>query len=318
MGLLLTDDTSHHKLFMLVGPPRSGKGTIARVLQRMHGKENVAGPTLSSLAMNFGLQELIGKPVAVISDARLSGRSDAAVIAERLLSISGEDCLTIDRKHRDPWTGTLPTRFLILTNELPRIADSSGALASRFVILMLTKSFLGKEDHQLMAKLRPELSGIFNWALAGRARLERRGYFVMPKSSQEAVEEIIALSSPIRAFIRDCCVIAPAAEEKVSVMYAQWRAWCGDQGRDRPGTVQAFGTALRSALPHLKVAQHRNPPDDKLDRYYLGVRLRKEAEFVSLSRTDTRVFFIARVGQKRLPKMLLTRSHNGKITRVSA
>ena len=153
MGLLLTDDTSHHKLFMLVGPPRSGKGTIARVMQLMHGKENVAGPTLSSLAMNFGLQELIGKPVAVISDARLSGRSDAAVIAERLLSISGEDCLTIDRKHRDPWTGTLPTRFLILTNELPRIADSSGALASRFVILMLTKSFLGKEDHQLMTKL---------------------------------------------------------------------------------------------------------------------------------------------------------------------
>ena len=48
MGLLLTDDTSHHKLFMLVGPPRSGKGTIARVMQRMHGKENVAGPTLSS------------------------------------------------------------------------------------------------------------------------------------------------------------------------------------------------------------------------------------------------------------------------------
>ena len=199
--------------------------------------------------MNFGLQELIGKPVAVISDARLSGRSDAAVIAERLLSISGEDCLTIDRKHRDPWTGTLPTRFLILTNELPRIADSSGALASRFVILMLTKSFLGREDHQLLARLVPELPGIFNWALAGRARLERRGYFVMPKSSLEAVEEIIALSSPIRAFIRDRCVIAPAAKEKVSVMYAQWRAWCGDQGRDRPGTVQAFGTALRSALP---------------------------------------------------------------------
>ena len=57
------------------------------------------------------------------------------IAVERLLSISGEDTLTIDRKYRDPWTGRLPTRFMILTNELPRFTDSSGALASRFVDL---------------------------------------------------------------------------------------------------------------------------------------------------------------------------------------
>ena len=45
MGLLLTDDTSHHKLFLMVGPPRSGKGTIARIIQALLGKKNVAGPT---------------------------------------------------------------------------------------------------------------------------------------------------------------------------------------------------------------------------------------------------------------------------------
>ena len=57
------------------------------------------------------------------------------IAVERLLSISGEDSITVDRKYRAPWTGRLPTRFLILTNELPRFADSSGALASRFVLL---------------------------------------------------------------------------------------------------------------------------------------------------------------------------------------
>ncbi|MFN9953218.1 MAG: NTP-binding protein, partial [bacterium] len=31
-GYLLTDDTGQQKMFMLVGPPRSGKGTILRVL----------------------------------------------------------------------------------------------------------------------------------------------------------------------------------------------------------------------------------------------------------------------------------------------
>ena len=63
-------------------------------------------------------------------------------VVERLLSISGEDTLTIDRKYRDPWTGQLPTRFLVISNELPRFGDASGAIATRFVMLTL-RTLLG-------------------------------------------------------------------------------------------------------------------------------------------------------------------------------
>ena len=55
----------------------------------------------------FGLAPLIGKPLAFITDARLGSRSNQAAITERLLSISGEDAQTIDRKHIDAWTGRL-------------------------------------------------------------------------------------------------------------------------------------------------------------------------------------------------------------------
>ena len=141
-GLLLTPDTTHQKAFLIVGPKRSGKGTIARVLTGLLGQENVAGPTLNSLTQNFGVAPLIGKPLAIISDARLGGRADSQVVAERLLSITGEDALTIDRKYRTAWTGRLPTRFLILTNELPKLSDTSGALPSRFIVLLLTSVLL--------------------------------------------------------------------------------------------------------------------------------------------------------------------------------
>lgn len=174
-GYLLSGDTSQQKMFLLVGPPRSGKGTIARTLTGLLGSHNVAGPTLAGLATNFGLQDLIGKPVAIMSDARI--RSDQVIVTERLLSISGEDTLTIDRKYREPWTGHLSTRFLILTNELPRLSDASGALANRFVLLNLTQSFLGREDTTLTDRLMTELPGIFNWALDGLDRLQKRGRF---------------------------------------------------------------------------------------------------------------------------------------------
>ena len=54
-GLFLTGDTRHQKIFLLVGPKRSGKGTIASVLDQLMGQTNVCGPTLSGLAQNFGL-----------------------------------------------------------------------------------------------------------------------------------------------------------------------------------------------------------------------------------------------------------------------
>ena len=47
VGYLLGADTNQQKLFLLVGPPRSGKGTILRVLTALlGGQKNVASPTL--------------------------------------------------------------------------------------------------------------------------------------------------------------------------------------------------------------------------------------------------------------------------------
>jgi putative DNA primase/helicase len=69
-GYVLSGRTDLHKIMLMVGPARSGKGTIARVLAAIIGKGNVAGPTLASLGTNFGLAPLLGKPLAVVSDAR--------------------------------------------------------------------------------------------------------------------------------------------------------------------------------------------------------------------------------------------------------
>jgi putative DNA primase/helicase len=272
-GYLLTSDTRQQKVFLLVGPRRSGKGTIARILKALLGTVNVAGPTLSGLGMNFGLAPLIGKPLAVISDARLSGRSDQHVIAERLLSISGEDNITIDRKHRPAWTGTLPTRFLILTNELPRIADASGALASRFIVLTLTTSFYGREDHGLTNRLLGELPGVLNWSLEGLERLRQRGRFIQPESSADAIEELEDLGSPIGAFIRERCTVEHGRSVPCHTLFNAWRTWCETQGRDRPGTVQTFGRDLRAAVPGLTTEHPSDGKGGKLPREYQGITL---------------------------------------------
>ena len=69
-GYCLTPDTSQQKILMLVGPKRSGKGTIGRVLRSVVGPDNVCAPTLASLSTNFGLAPLIGRTLAIVADAR--------------------------------------------------------------------------------------------------------------------------------------------------------------------------------------------------------------------------------------------------------
>jgi putative DNA primase/helicase len=203
------------------------------------------------------LWPLVGTSLAIISDARLSGRSDQAVITERLLSISGEDNLTIDRKNLSPVTVKLSTRVMICTNEMPRLSDSSGALASRFVILRMTKSFYGREDSALTEKLLTELPGILLWAVEGWRRLQERGRFLTPASSAEAVQELDELGSPITAFIRECCTVGPGHSVAKLDLYKAWVSWCAEQGRDNAGTQASFGRDLAAVCPGLTVRQPR-------------------------------------------------------------
>jgi putative DNA primase/helicase len=273
-GYYLTTETKQQKIFMVVGPLRSGKGTIARILTRMLGQANTCAPTLASLGQNFGLAPLIDKQLAIIADARLGARADQHAIAERLLSISGEDNLTIDRKYLPAWTGKLPTRFMVMTNELPRLTDASGALARRFIVLRLTESFYGREDHDLTDRLLGELPGILNWAIEGWHRLQERGHFSQPHSAAEAIQDLEDLASPVGAFVRDRCQVAPGHEVSVKTLFSEWKSWCDEQGRDRPGTAATFGRDLRAVVPTIAVKQRRREADvEKLDRWYDGIGL---------------------------------------------
>lgn len=264
-GYVISGATDLHKILLVIGPTRAGKGVITRVMESLLGPENCVGPTLASLAANFGLQPLIGKALAVIADARL-GYGNTSPVVERLLSVSGEDVLTIDRKYQDPWTGPLPTRFVVVSNELPRFGDASGAIASRFVALTLRRSFLGRENTRLTEELRTELPSILNWALDGLERLQARGRFTEPRSSNDAIVALQDLASPVAAFVRDRC--ERHGEVGCEALYAEWKRWADENGH-RPGSAQNFGRDLRAAVPGMRVVRPRD--DAHRQRRYAGI-----------------------------------------------
>ncbi|MES2914340.1 MAG: phage/plasmid primase, P4 family [Pseudomonadota bacterium] len=239
MGYLLTQDTSQQKIFCLVGPVRSGKGTINRVIQALVGEGNYSSPALKDLAGDFGIERLIGKQLATISDMRMGRNSDPSALAENLLRISGEDEVSVNRKHKGAWEGRLRTRFLMLSNETPQFRDTSGAIVSRIVLLRSTASFLGREDGCLTRDLLTELPGILNWCLEGLARLNARGRFLQPAASLDALAMMDAIASPVKAFaaqrLSDDDREAETPKDVIWVAFYEWLdeaglRYSGDKG----------------------------------------------------------------------------------------
>lgn len=224
-GYLLAPDTSQQKILVLVGPKRSGKGTIARILTALLGPHNVCAPRLSQFGEQFGLQSLIGKQVAIVSDMRLGGRSDKAAIAEALLAISGEDFVSVPRKNLTDWEGRLRTRFVVMSNEPPAITDPSGALPSRYVVLQMRQSFYGREDVGLTDRLLVERPGILNWAIGGWRAMQQAGRLAQPASSADTVRQISRLSQVVGAFVEDECEVEPGGQVDKDELFRRFRIW---------------------------------------------------------------------------------------------
>jgi putative DNA primase/helicase len=273
-GLTLTDETRFQKSLLLVGPERSGKGTIARIQRALLGAGNCCGPSLGKLATEFGMQHFPAKKLAVFPDARLDARANRSVITEKLLSVIGEDPLDINRKNRSFWSGVLRIRLMILSNELPDFKDDSGVIATRFLILQTLVSFLGREDTELEAKLRAELSGILNWAIEGWRRLADRGRFEEPGG--ELNEELRGLVSPVKAFVADRCELGDELSVRCETLHGAYLEWCGRSGvsmADRLPNNQ-FSAKLRSAFVTVR-SNRRRVDNPGRKRWFLGIKVRK-------------------------------------------
>jgi P4 family phage/plasmid primase-like protien len=244
-GYQLTPDTSQQKIMFICGLPRSGKGTIIRVMLAMMGDGNIVSSSPDSIGNEFGLQPLIGKICAVMPDARIGPKTNMEKLTSRLLSISGQDMLTINRKNIPMWTGHLSTRFTIASNPLLKFDDPSGAIIKRLVVLNCNRSFAGKEDHGLTDKLKLELPSILHWAINGWHRLRERGHFVQPQSSSELIDDMIDLASPVAAWMRERCDVAPGQQVDCGEAYKDFSEWRVKNGESGDFSRKRFGSDLR-------------------------------------------------------------------------
>lgn len=276
-GYILSNDSSQQKYFSIIGPKRSGKGSINKVLVDLLGQHNTTAPQLEELTDTFGLQSWIGKPLASFTDARPPERNRSTVVSQ-LLRIVGGDTITVNRKNKEAWSGYLPTRIIMYSNEVMQLNESSGALTGRMIILKMTKSFYGKEDTQLSTKLRSELSGIFNWALEGlRRRVARGGNFIQPTTGKELLELTEELGNPIGSFITEALVIEASSTVSKDDVFACYKRWALHKSIP-PGTELTFKRRFLAAIQEHRVTSELSRVGGDKIHIYRGISLSEKAQ----------------------------------------
>lgn len=248
LGAIITGQHKYQKVFQLFGPTRSGKGTIGQMLVELMGMGGVASPKIRQIAAGgFGLQSLIGKAVAMVTDARLDRGAQTSALTEIMLTTSGGDIQTIQRKHKDDFIGYLKTQWLLMSNEPVLLTDLTGTVAKRMVLMETRRGFLGREDPDLFERdLRPEASGVLNRCLDGARRLRERGRFQVPSSICNRQAEIIREASTVAGFANECLIEDGSSNLPKEDVYGAYMRFCF--GNDRtPVSDNIFWRDLRTS-----------------------------------------------------------------------
>ena len=276
-GYILSGDTRQQKFFNLIGPRRSGKGTINKILVSLLGQHNTVAPQLEELCDTFGLQPWLGKLLASFTDARAPERNRSAVVSQ-LLRIVGGDTITVNRKNKESWNGYLPTRIVIYSNEVLQLTENSNALTGRMIVLKMTESFYNNEDTDLSVKLDKELAGIFNWAMEGlKRRLARGGHFVQPSSGRNLLELMSELGNPIGSFVEDVLEFDPNARVAKDDVFTCYKRWALHKSIP-PGTELAFKRRFLAATQEHRIDVDMDRSNGSRIHIYRGVKLNAKAQ----------------------------------------
>lgn len=222
-GYAMTTDTRLQRILIMIGPPRSGKGTVERTGRSTIGDRNVASKNLESFLSPHALEDLPEKTLLAISDSRPDPRLGKRAV-ERLLGISGGDPQNINPKGRTHYSVTLPCKIMLASNIIPAFDDPTGALLSRFLFVQTKQSFAGKEDPDLLSKILAERNEVTWWFLRGLQRLLRNGRYTEPENDLK--RRFKYQNSPVSSFVAECCTLDRDAHTAKEAIWGAFEDWC--------------------------------------------------------------------------------------------
>jgi putative DNA primase/helicase len=240
-GYCMVPDNSQHKFLWLVGSGSNGKSVLLDVLRLLIGTRFISDAHIERLGEKNVRAELEGKLVNISAEMG----AEATIADGYLKSIVSGDNIEAERKFKPSFSFRPYVRMIGSTNNLPRLLDLTDGFFRRAMILKFNRQFSDAErDPALLEKLTGELPGILVWAVQGLNNLRKRGWFEMPSSSVEALNQYRNDSDPERMYFDSCLILDPTgAGMSPSEIYAGYVEYCKQCGF-RVKSIVNFGKRL--------------------------------------------------------------------------
>ena len=261
---LLTGREDLHKVMLMVGPPRAGKGTNMKIMQAMLGDINFTSPRTKDFLSDFGLQQAVGKRAIFMPDVHLPN-GQKSEIAERVKTIAGKDSINIQRKYLTPLENIQLGQIVMGCNYLTDVEDESNALVDRLSVLHFTEEYTGKEDTGLKDRLLSELSGVFNWAMA----CPKFKHFHEDSRGHDMKKDMSLAANPVRAWAKE--YLAEGDFIFSDDLYQSYTTWCEEQEVSTKTAKNAFIRKVKMVFPKAESRNHR--VDGKVKKALYGVSL---------------------------------------------
>lgn len=232
------------KSLILYGTGANGKSVFFEILMALLGKENVSNVGLQDLTEEKGYYraELGTKLLNYASE--ISAKMNSIVFKQL---VSGEPVIT-RLPCKPPVTIDDYAKLIFNTNELPKDVENNEAFFRRFLIIKFGVTIPEQNrDPQLATRIiQNELSGVFNWVLAGLNRLLTQGNFTYSKGIEEAVDAYRQESDTVNQFITDEALVPSVVSfMPLKYLYVVYKKHCQDLNY-KPSSVKSFAEKLRS------------------------------------------------------------------------
>ena len=251
LGYCLIPVTSAQKCFILTGEAKSGKSTLISVISEiLLGKENVSNVSWQALNEKFKPAELFGKLANTFSDLSMKTIYDNGMFK----SLVGEDCITVEKKHKDPFSFKSTARLIFSCNSIPKNdGDKSEGFYRRLIIVKFNRSVPEQDcDPNLLDKLRGEADGIFMFALEGLKRLMRNNYrFSETQTNIDELQRYREDSDSVLSFVRDNCEQGPAYVSGSTELHKAYLAYCATNNIIEKYEQAKFVHHLTSSYPNI-------------------------------------------------------------------
>lgn len=268
IGYCMTAYTKEQCMFFLYGNGSNGKSVFVDTIAYMLGEyaascqpETVMMRDRNNTARG-DLARLKGARMVVTSEPNDGCRLDEGIVKQ--MTGGTENKLTARFLYGREFEFSPEFKIVMSTNYKPVIKGTDNGIWRRVRLIPFTAEFTRENrDPQLTEKLRRELPGILNWAIAGAVGWCKEG---LPPCAiiDEAGQEYRSEMDRVQQFLDDCTTRSESSSTQASTLYKCYKAWCSEQGDRFPVGSTKFFMELKRRFKSRKTEAYNE---------YIGIKI---------------------------------------------